>query len=95
MKPAEFIIELSKRLQLPKTEVARRLDDTVAVIAAELVKNNVVSVPNFGSFEVAKRNEKINVNPLNGKKMLIPPKLVVKFKVSPTLKDKIKDINHE
>jgi nucleoid DNA-binding protein len=92
MNVSELITGLSTKLQLPKTEVARILTDTVAVITDELVKNNVVSVQNFGSFEVAKRNERVNVNPSNGKKMLIPPKLVVKFKVSPTLKDKIKEI---
>jgi nucleoid DNA-binding protein len=92
MNSIELVVELAQKLQLPKTEVSQRMDEAVAVITKELVNNNVVSLLNFGNFEVGKRNERVNVNPSNGKKMLIPPKLVVKFKVSSTLKEKLKDI---
>ncbi|MCL1938673.1 MAG: HU family DNA-binding protein [Candidatus Azobacteroides sp.] len=92
MNSSELTAALSQRLQLSKTEVNKRIDDIAAVITAELVKKNTVSLGNMGSLEVVKRNERISVNPSSGKKMLIPPKLVVKFKMSNSLKDRLKDL---
>jgi nucleoid DNA-binding protein len=92
MNSAELTATLSQKLQLSKTEVNKRIDDTVTVIMTELQKSNSVSLGNFGTLEVIKRNERISVNPASGKKMLIPPKLVVKFKVSNSLKDKLKEL---
>jgi nucleoid DNA-binding protein len=92
MNFAELTAALSQKLQLSKTEVGQRMDDTVAVITAELAKSNSVSLGNLGNLEVIKRNERISVHPASGKKMLIPPKLVIKFKISNPLKDKLKGI---
>jgi nucleoid DNA-binding protein len=92
MNSAELTAILSQRLQLSKTEVNKRIDDVAAVITAELIKKNTVSLGNLGSLEVIKRNERISVNPSSGKKMLIPPKLVVRFKISNSLKDKLKEL---
>jgi nucleoid DNA-binding protein len=64
----------------------------VAVITAELLKNNPVSIVNFGTLEVKKRNERISVHPNTGKKLLVPPKLVVRYKVSASLNKKLKEL---
>jgi DNA-binding protein HU-beta len=90
MNYTELIATLSQKLQLSKTEVSQRMDDTVAVITSELLKNNAVSFGNLGTMEIKKRNERISVNPVSGKRMLIPPKLIVGFKTSNSLKDKLK-----
>jgi nucleoid DNA-binding protein len=95
MNFAELITTLSQRLTLPKPEVATRLDDAVAVITAALINDKIVSITNFGSLEVTKRNERINIHPETGKKMLIPPKLIVKFKAALSFNKKIKALNHE
>ena len=91
MNTAELTSSLAQKLLLPKTEVAKRLEDTIAVVIAELLKSKSVLFNNFGTLEVKKREERISVNPASGKRMLIPPKLVVKFKMSNTLKDKLKN----
>jgi len=91
MNSAELITVLSKKLHLPKTEVSRLMANTAEVITAELVGNKVVSLHNLGNLEVKKKNERISVNPVNGKKMLIPPKLTVKFNTSSSLKKKLKE----
>lgn len=49
-----------------------------------------VAVPGFGVFESKKRLERINVHPATGKRMLLPPKIVIGFKASAILKQKIK-----
>jgi nucleoid DNA-binding protein len=91
MNSSELITTLSQKLNLSKQEVGKRLDDTVAVITAELIKENVVSITNFGNLEVKKRNERISIHPENGKKLLVPPKLVVKFKSAASFNKKIKE----
>ena len=92
MNHTELISSLAQKLPLPKTEVAQRLDDTVTVVTSELLKNNSVVFHNFGTLEVKKREERVSVNPASGKRMLVPPKLVVKFKMSNALKDKLKGV---
>jgi len=54
------------------------------------MEGNTVIVQNFGSFEVKKRLERIMVNPKTGQRMLVPPKLTLGFKISPTWKGKLK-----
>ena len=92
MNHSELLATLAQRLQLPKDEVGRRLDETTAVITAELVKNNVVSIMNFGTLEVKKRQERFSVQPNTGKKLLIPPKLIVKYRASVSFNKKLKEL---
>lgn len=54
------------------------------------MEGDTVIVQNFGSFEVKKRLERIMVNPKTGQRMLVPPKLTLGFKISPTWKGKLK-----
>ena len=92
MNYAELITALSKRLQLTKAEVEKRMDETTAIITEELKKNNAVSIVNFGTLEAKKRMERISVHPNTGKKLLVPPKLVVKYKASTSLNKKLKEL---
>ena len=92
MNYAELITALSRRLQLTKAEVEKRMDETTATITEELAKNNIVSIVNFGTLEAKKRMERISVHPNTGKKLLVPPKLVVKYKVSISLNKKLKEL---
>jgi len=92
MNYAELITTLSKRLQLTKAEVEKRMDDTTAIITGELAKNNIVSIVNFGTLEAKKRMERVSVHPNTGKKLLVPPKMVVKYKASLSLNKKLKEL---
>jgi len=92
MNYSEFLTVLAQRLQLSKVEVIKRLDEMTAIVTAELVKNNVVSIMNFGTLEVKKRHERLSIHPNTGKKLLIPPKLVVKYRPSVSLNKKLKEL---
>ena len=92
MNTAELTSSLAQKLPLSKVEVTRRLEDTVTVVTTELLKNNAISFNHFGTLAVIKREERISVNPASGKRMLVPPKLVIKFKMSNVLKDKLKSV---
>jgi len=92
MNHSELLTTLAQRLQLPKTEVEKRLDESTAVITGELLKNNIVSIMNFGTLEVKKRQERLSIHPNTGKKLLVPPKLIVKYKASVSLSKKLKEL---
>ena len=53
-------------------------------------KGDSVSLSGFGVLEVKKKNERISVNPTTGIRMLVPPKLVLTYKPSSLLKEKLK-----
>jgi len=92
MNHTELVTVLSQRLQLPKAEVGRMLDETTAIITSELVNDNVVSIMNFGTIEVKKRLERVSTHPNTGKKLLVPPKLIVKYKPSASFNKKLKEL---
>ena len=52
-------------------------------------------VPNFGTFEVKKKLERIMVNPSTGQRMLVPPKLVLNFKLNANWKERVKNGGNE
>ena len=90
MNSSELASELSKRLKLSKTEVLSRMNDTIDIIKDQLLESNSVTLGNLGVLETKQRNERVSVNPTSKKRLLIPPKLVVKFKMSNSLKEKTK-----
>ena len=92
MNYSELLTVLATKLQLPKTEVEKRLEGTTAIISAELEKNNIVSATSFGTFEVKKRQERISIQPNTGKKLLVPPKLIVRYRPSVAFSKKIKEL---
>ncbi len=60
------------------------------VMSQELQDGKSVSIQGFGTFDVKKKLERISVNPVTRQRMLIPPKLVLSYKPSVTLKEKFK-----
>ena len=92
MNYAELIVALANKLQLPKTEVEKRLDETTEIIIEELVNNNIISIVNFGTFEVKQRQERISIHPNTGKKLLVPPKLIIKYRTSSSFNKKLKEL---
>ena len=92
MNYSELLTTLAQQLHLSKTEIGKRLDETTAIITAELIKSNVVSIMNFGTLEVKKRQERLCIHPNTGKKLLVPPKLIVKYRASASLNKKLKEL---
>lgn len=90
MNNKEFISELSKRLGYTLKDTTRLLNSTVGVMTKQLQEGNIIAVQGFGTFEVKKKMERISVNPVTQQRMLVPPKLVLTYRPSNVLKDKIK-----
>ena len=87
----EFIEGFAARMNLSAVETQRLVHALVESMTEMLESGNEVNVQGFGSFEVKKKNERVIVHPSTGKKILVPPKLVVGFKQSNVLKSQVKE----
>ncbi|MBP3680101.1 MAG: HU family DNA-binding protein [Bacteroidaceae bacterium] len=90
MNNKEFISELSRRLGYTNKETSQLVSSVLNIMTQELQDGNTISLQGFGTFEVKKKLERISVNPVTQQRMLIPPKLVLAYKPSVTLKEKFK-----
>ena len=92
MKNKELITELANRMDWTSKEVS----DMLSALSSKLVDNDTIYLQGFGQFEVKKKAERISVNPANGKRYLVPPKLVPVFKPGTTVKNRLKELgDHE
>lgn len=90
MDSKTFVETVTGKLGRPKDEVGRMID-ALGIIVGETLKNgDSITVPSVGTFEPRKRLERVSVHPTTGKRLLIPPKLLVGFKPSTLLKQRIK-----
>ena len=90
MNNKEFISELSQRSNYNNKETTRLVSSLLSIMTQELQDGNTIAIQGFGSFEVKKKLERISVNPVTQQRLLIPPKLVLTFKPSISLKEKFK-----
>ncbi|MBR6539298.1 MAG: HU family DNA-binding protein [Bacteroides sp.] len=90
MNNKEFISELSQRLGYSTKETADLATSLIDAMSKQWQEGNMIAIQGFGAFEVKKKAERISVNPTTKVRMLVPPKLVLSFKPSVTLKDKFK-----
>ncbi len=93
MKSKELITELSMRLGWEPREITEMLGHFSTAIGSSLVDNNTVYLQGLGHFEARKKLERISVNPANGKRYLVPPKLTPVFKPGSTVKANLKKLN--
>lgn len=91
MNNKSFISELSKRTGISVEETQMLTYTMVDVMNEFFQEGETVALNNFGTFEVKKRLERIMISPSTKKRMLVPPKLVLGFKPSMSLKDKLKN----
>ena len=89
MNNKEFISELSRRLGYTNKDTSQLVSSVIGVMTQELQDGNNIVIQGFGTFEV-KKLERISINPATQQRMLIPPKLVLTYKPSVTLKEKFK-----
>ena len=90
MNNKQFLTELSGRCQMSADSAARQVENLIGVMEKLLQDGDSVSLSGFGVLEVKKKNERVSVNPSTGVRMLVPPKLVLTYKPSSLLKEKLK-----
>jgi DNA-binding protein HU-beta len=96
MKNKELIKELSSRLNWSADDVSAAISALGNLISDRLSNDDTVYLEGLGQFETRKKGERISVNPANGKRYLVPPKLAPVFKPGITVKTKLKElVNNE
>jgi len=90
MNNKEFTSELAERLGYTIKDTSELMNSLLSSMTQELEEGNVIAIQGFGSFEVKKKVERISINPASKQRMLVPPKLVLSYRPSNTLKDKFK-----
>lgn len=90
MNNKQFLTELSGKCQMSAEQVAGQVQTLIGVMENLWQNGDSVSLSGFGVLEVKKKNERVSVNPTTGVRMLVPPKLVLTYKPSSILKDKLK-----
>jgi len=82
MKDVELVTALSEQLDMPPQEILDNLSTLYLLIGDTLSNGGSVNIAGIGQFEAKKKAERISVNPTNGKRYLIPPKLTPVYKIS-------------
>lgn len=91
-----FLEKVGKVSELDAGSCNTLLESFAEILEETLANGDSLSIPSFGNFEPRKRKERIMSHPSSpGKKMLVPPKLVVSFKPSNILKNKINSGDNE
>lgn len=90
MNNKEFTSELAERLGYTIKDTSELMNSLLSSMTQELEEGNVIAIQGFGSFEVKKKAERISINPASKQRWLVPPKLVLSYRPSNTLKDKFK-----
>ncbi|MCM1291876.1 MAG: HU family DNA-binding protein [Prevotella sp.] len=71
-------------------DVQKLIEGLSKVIGDSAVEMDSVIITGFGAFEPRKRMERVAVQPSTGKRLLLPPKLLLGFRPSAILKQRIK-----
>lgn len=90
MENKKLIETVAANLGRSTEDVSKLVEALAGVLRTRCSEMDSVAVPGFGTFEPKKRNERLMVHPSTGKRMLVPPKVVLGFKVSNVLKAKLK-----
>lgn len=82
---------LSKKLDISRDTVISLIEGLSAVVGECGADLDSISIPSFGTFEPRKRMERVAVHPASGKRLLVPPKIVLSFRPSSVLKQRIRN----
>ncbi len=90
MNNKEFITALANRVGRSQDETQKLVKTALQAMGDNFESGEPVLVSGFGSFDVKKRLERIMTNPATGLRMLVPPKLVLNFRATASVKEKLK-----
>jgi nucleoid DNA-binding protein len=91
MNNKDFLAKLSERTGYSTDDTQKLVQSAIKVLGKKLEDGNTVQINSFGIFEVKKRLERVITNPGTGQKMLVPPKLVLNFKPTVSIKEQLKN----
>lgn len=80
---------IAKKLDISRDEANTLFDGLRGIMAERCAELDSIAIPGFGTFEPRKKEERIAMHPATGKRILVPPKIVLSFKPSSLLKQKV------
>ena len=89
---AELISIVAGKTGLKKTQVGNVLDSVFEAIQDALIHGNKFTMTGFGTLYPTVRKSRTGRNPQTGEAMVIPGKLVAKFKSGKNLKEALEGI---
>lgn len=92
MNEKGFIDALSAKTGIDDKRISKLMSSVADIVSSNLQEGKDVTIQGFGVFETKKKMEKIEVNASTGKRILFPPKLLVGFRPSSLLKERINSV---
>jgi DNA-binding protein HU-beta len=89
MNKNEFISQIAESADISKKSAGDTLQAFMVAITDTMKKGDKLTLIGFGTFSVYERAARTGRNPQTGKKMNIPAKKVVKFKVGKKLAEAV------
>jgi len=89
MNKGDLINKIADAAEVTKGQAQEALNAVLESIEAELKDGGKVTLIDFGTFSVSRREERTGRNPQTGETITIPAKNVVKFKPGKELSDSV------
>lgn len=90
MTQVELIRNLASRLGITQVETKRLLKSSVKIIKETLDQDITISIPDLGTFTTVKTKGRKSFNPFHKKYFLLPPKRIIRFRPSSSIKNALK-----
>lgn len=89
MENKEFVAQLAKKMNRDTKDVTSLLEGFSQVLKDNLSNLESVAMPGFGEFEAIKEDETITIDHSTGKRLLLPPQILVSFRASSIMKKRL------
>lgn len=86
---AQLAEAVYQEVGLSRNDSAQLVDVILEEISQALIRDEMVKLSSFGSFQVRSKGQRIGRNPKTGEEVPILPRRVLVFRASHVLKDKI------
>ena len=84
-----------REIGLSKNESSALVASVLHEIAMTLARGEAVKIPSFSTFSVREKGQRMGRNPQTGVEVPIPPRRVVVFRASHSLKSRVNPANQE
>lgn len=85
----DIIDRISERTKEPRANVKKIVQEFLDQVIMELKRGNRLEFRDFGVFEVKRRAARVAQNPKTLKRVEVPPKVTVKFKVGRLMRESL------
>lgn len=91
MNKQDIIRQLASTTRLTAAEATIAVDHVLDIMANAFKRGENIELRNFGTFKTVERKPKIGQDINRGTTIIIPARRVIKFELSKTLKEEIKN----